>query len=347
MAIRVEHGNLLLAQVDAIINTVNTVGVAGKGIALQFRQAFPENFRAYEKAAKQGQIVPGKMFVTSTGLIQYPRYIINFPTKRHWRAGSRIADIESGLVDLVAMIREYQISSIAVPPLGCGNGGLDWSDVQPLIVGHLDALSDVDVLLYPPSTAPLAEEMPIRTERPAMTLGRAALLMLLKQYREADSFRLSALEVQKLAYFLQASGESLRLNYVKAKYGPYAENLNHVLRTMDGHYTVGYGDRSREPQIRLVDGAASEAKNFLEGHGATKANLDRVSRLVRGWETPFSLELLATTHWALTHGMGKVSRAEVYKFVASWTPRKADLFKEKQIDLAIDHLVAHRFADPV
>jgi O-acetyl-ADP-ribose deacetylase (regulator of RNase III) len=345
MTIKSGSGNLLLAQVDALVNTVNTVGAAGKGIALQFRQAFPDNYRMYERAAKRGEVEPGRMFVTSTGLIQSPHYIINFPTKRHWRGASRLEDIEAGLQDLVRVIGEYGISSIAVPPLGCGNGGLRWEDVGPLILRYMEPLISVDVLLFAPSGAPSPDEMPIRTRRPSMTLGRAALLMLLKQYRDADDFRLTALEVQKLAYFLQVAGQPLRLNYVKAKYGPYAENLNHVLRTLDGHYTSGYGDRSEEPRIRLLRDAPAEARSFLVGHPETSARLERVSELVKDWESPFSLELLATTHWALTHGAGTPSRKEVYDFVASWTPRKANLFKTKQIDRAIDRLVSHEFAE--
>jgi hypothetical protein len=180
-----------------------------------------------------------------------------------------------------------------------------------------------------------------------MTLGRAVLLMLLKQYRDADDFRLTALEVQKLAYFLQVAGQPLRLNYAKAKYGPYAENLNHVLRTLDGHFTSGFGDRSEEPRIRLLRDTPAEAQSFLVGHPETLARLERVSELVKDWESPYSLELLATTHWALTHGAGEPSRREVYDFVASWTPRKADLFKTKQIDRAIDRLVSHGFAEAI
>lgn len=340
-------GNLLLAQVDALVNTVNTVGVAGKGIALQFRQAFPENYRMYERAAKKGEVKPGRMFVTPTGYIQPPYYIINFPTKRHWRNASRIDDIEAGLRDLVRAIGDYNISSIAVPPLGCGNGGLPWDDVRPLILRHLEPLTSVDVLLYAPSGAPSPDEMPIRTRRPPMTLGRAALLMLLQQYRNADDFRLTALEVQKLAYFLQVAGQPLRLNFVKAKYGPYAENLNHVLRAMDGHYTSGFGDRSEEPRIRLLANAAAEAQSFLAGQVETLDRLSRVSGLVKDWETPYSLELLATTHWALTHDAKIPGRPEVHDFVASWTPRKADLFKIRQIDRAIDHLVKHEFAKAI
>ncbi|MFI7543088.1 macro domain-containing protein [Actinoplanes sp. NPDC049599] len=347
MAIKPGSGNLLLAQVDALVNTVNTVGVAGKGIALQFRQAFPNNYKLYERASKRGEVEPGRMFVTSTGQIQPPHYIVNFPTKRHWRGASRIEDIEAGLQDLVRVIGEYGISSIAVPPLGCGNGGLIWEDVRPLILQYMEPLTSVDVVLFAPTGAPAPDEMPIRTRRPSMTLGRATLLMLLKQYRDADEFRLTALEVQKLAYFLQVAGQPLRLNYVKAKYGPYAENLNHVLRTLDGHFTSGFGDRSEEPRIRLLRDAPAEAQSFLVGHPETLARLERVSQLVADWESPYSLELLATTHWALTHSVGKPSRHEIYNFVASWTPRKADLFKTRQIDRAIDRLIACGFVDAV
>lgn len=345
--IKETDGNLLDSPAEALVNTVNTVGVAGKGIALQFRQAYPGNFRAYERAAKNGDVVPGRMFVWSTGQLQLPHYIINFPTKRHWRGNSRLSDIISGLQDLVGVIAEYQIKSIAVPPLGCGNGGLKWSDVRPLIVDALKDL-DVEVLLFPPNGAPEAEQMPIRTERPKMTLGRAALLLLLKQYRALDWYRLSALEVQKLAYFLQESGEALRLKYVRAPFGPYAENLNHVLITMEGHYTVGYGDRSREPHIGLVEGADERASTFLCDHQETLDRLARVSQLVDDWETPYGLELLATVHWALTHaGLAERGRRRVYDYVASWTPRKARLFKESQIDRAIDQLVRHEFAPAV
>jgi len=346
MTIQETGGNLLEAAADALVNTVNTVGVAGKGVALQFRQAFPDNFRVYEKAARRGEIKPGQMFVWETNRADQPYYIINFPTKRHWRGRSRIDDIRAGLRDLVRVILDRQITSIAVPPLGCGNGGLNWADVRPLIIEALSPL-DVDVLLYPPQGAPDPESMPVGTSKPRMTLGRAALLVLLRQYNEADWFRLSALEVQKLAYFLQESGESLRLQYVKARYGPYAENLNHVLRVMEGHYTRGFGDRSAEPRIRLLDGAHKEAVVYLQDHPGTTSRLRRVEELVSGWETPYALELLATTHWALTRPRPSLpDSAALYEYVATWTPRKARLFKTKQIDRATRHLVERGYVSP-
>jgi O-acetyl-ADP-ribose deacetylase (regulator of RNase III) len=317
--------------------------VAGKGIALQFRQAYPENFRAYAKAAKHGQVVPGQMFVWETGHLSPPRLIINFPTKRHWRGNSRIEDIRAGLKDLVRCIYEYHITSIAVPPLGCGNGGLRWSDVHELIVKALDPVN-IEVLLYAPEGAPSAEEIPVRSAKPSMTPGRASLLMLMKQYRDSDWFRLSALEVQKLAYLLQASGQDLRLDFTKARYGPYAENLTHALINMEGHYTLGYGDRSQEPQIRVLDGAYDAAAGFLRDDHETAARLRVVADLVDDWETPYGLELLATVHWALNNAQLR-SREEVCGYVASWTPRKAKLFKPAQVNRAIDHLVSRGFAN--
>src|SRR5215475_10895167 len=150
-------GNLLQSKADALVNTVNTVGVAGKGVALQFRQAFPENFRAYERAVRRGEVRPGKIFVWPRGSHEPPYYIINFPTKRHWRERSRVEDIESGLKDLVQVVGQRRIKSLAVPPLGCGNGGLDWGMVRPLIVAALKPL-DIEVELFAPKGSPAPDQ---------------------------------------------------------------------------------------------------------------------------------------------------------------------------------------------
>jgi len=146
-------GNLLEADVEALVNAVNCVGVMGKGIALQFKQTFPDNFKAYEKACKAGDVEPGKMFIVPTNRAQNPKFIVNFPTKRHWKGKSRIEDVESGLVALIRDVEELGIMSIAVPPLGCGLGGLEWSDVKPLIVQAFSVVPAVRVLLYEPAGA--------------------------------------------------------------------------------------------------------------------------------------------------------------------------------------------------
>ncbi|MEJ7710957.1 MAG: macro domain-containing protein [Pyrinomonadaceae bacterium] len=263
----IEHttGNLLEADAEALVNTVNTVGVMGKGIALQFRQGYPENYEAYRKACAQGEVQPGRMFVFATGTLTNPRYIINFPTKRHWKGKTKIQDVRDGLQALIAEVKAREIKSIAVPPLGCGNGGLDWNEVRPMIETAFAELPDVCVLLFAPDGSPRADKMRIATTRPNMTQGRAALLAVLENY-QLPGYRLSVLEVQKLGYFLQAAGEPLKLNYVKDQYGPYAENVHHVLQRIDGHFITGYGDRTQAAagkSISLRSEAVVEAKEFF------------------------------------------------------------------------------------
>jgi O-acetyl-ADP-ribose deacetylase (regulator of RNase III) len=345
------RGDLLKADVDALVNTVNTVGVMGKGVALQFRQAFPRNYEAYRRACKQGSVELGRMFVFDAGQLVRPRYIINFPTKEHWKSKSRLEDIEAGLVDLVRVVQEYGIKSIAVPPLGAGSGGLNWSDVQPRIVKALGGLSDVDVLLYVPEGAPAPSEMKIATERPRMTAGRAALLGLLKRYAAPD-LGASPLEIQKLLYLLQSMGEHLRLNYATGHYGPYAENVNHVLRTIEGHYIRGFGDRSRPVSeaapIELLPGAAEEAEAFLRTSPETLQRFHRVIKLIDGFESPYGLELLATVHWVATHE-DRAARKDAdlaVRLVQSWSGRKERLFTERHIKIAWERLNEARWLDP-
>ena len=239
--IQFSKGNLLEAQVDALVNTVNTEGVMGKGIALQFKQAFPDMFRAYTDACKSKQVRLGQMDVYDRGgLVEGPRWIINFPTKGHWKSRSRLTDIESGLLDLTATIKRLGVRSIAVPPLGCGYGGLDWAEVRPLIEKEFANLPNIKVQLYAPNGAPAAVVMPNHTERPKMTTGRAALVVLMSRYLEGllDPF-VSLLEVHKLMYFMQEAGQDLRLKYTAGSYGPYAGNLRHVLIKLDGHFQIG------------------------------------------------------------------------------------------------------------
>ncbi len=147
-------GDLLQADTEALINTVNCVGVMGKGIALQYKRRYPDMFAAYQKACKRGEVAIGKMFVYETGQLEGPKYIINFPTKKHWRSPSQLSYIDDGLIDLIRVIRDLNITSIAVPPLGAGNGGLDWSDVEPRLVKAFSQIPDVNAVLYAPARRP-------------------------------------------------------------------------------------------------------------------------------------------------------------------------------------------------
>ena len=169
---RIEYrqGDLLSADAEALVNTVNTVGVMGKGVALQFRKAFPENYRAYVRACKRGDLEPGRMFVFETGQLTGPRLVINFPTKRHWRGKARMEYIDTGLVDLVSVLRRYDVHSIAIPPLGCGNGGLQWAEVRPRIEAALKPLAGVRVAIYGPGGPPPVHQQRTATKRPRCTL---------------------------------------------------------------------------------------------------------------------------------------------------------------------------------
>jgi O-acetyl-ADP-ribose deacetylase (regulator of RNase III) len=334
--IEFKTGDILQADAEALVNTVNCVGIMGRGIALQFKNAFPANFKAYESACAREEVQPGKMFVFETGTFTNPKYIINFPTKRHWRGKSRIEDIESGLKALVQEIRARGIRSVAIPPLGSGLGGLNWADVRSRIVEALRGFNDVQVIVFEPNSAPVATKS---SEVPTMTAGRAALVVLMNRYLGGlmDPF-VTLLEVHKLMYFMQEAGEPLRLQYSKAPYGPYAENLRHVLRAVEGHLVSGYADGGDAPdkQLELVPGAVKDAEAFLTELGVTRERFDRVAKLVEGFETPFGLELLSSVHWVASRENG-ISAEDAVSKVYAWNDRKKR-FSPRQIGIAFETL---------
>ena len=328
--------NLLEADVEALVNTVNCVGVMGKGIALQFKQAFPDNYKVYRRACERKEVVPGKMLVVETGQFTNPRYIINFPTKRHWRGKSKIEDVEAGLDALSAEIERRGITSVAIPPLGCGNGGLDWGVVRTCIEHALARLHGVSVLVFEPKGAPKAEAMPVGTKRPELTRARAILIALLEDYG-IPGYRLTMLEIQKLAYFLQVAGEPMRLRFAKQRYGPYAENLNPMLQRLEGHYFRGYGDRSGEASIQLLPTAAEAARHFLSEEKEAEERLSTVANLIDGFETPHGLELLATVHWVAVEKSDSTLGAAI-EGVHAWSDRKRNTFPTNHIKKAWERL---------
>ncbi|MCL2775790.1 MAG: macro domain-containing protein [Oscillospiraceae bacterium] len=358
--IEYKKGDLLASGTEAIVNTVNCVGVMGRGIALQFKKQFPGNYTFYESACKHNEVMPGKMLVYEINRMLNPRYIINFPTKRHWRGASRIEDIEAGLVDLIGVIKERGITSIAIPPLGCGLGGLEWREIKPRIETAFAGLPDVNVALFEPDGAPPAEEMARNRKVPNMTSGRAALVCLTKRYLDGllDPF-VTLLEIHKLMYFLQESGEPMRLKYVKAPYGPYAENLSHVLNAVEGYLLTGYADGGDKPdkQIQIVPGADKDAMDFLEKQPETTNHINRVAELVDGYETPFGMELLATVHWVAKNevSLNLIENSEKFTEYIEFSTRTATMqdivdcvyawgaqkrkFSQRQIKTAFDRLM--------
>jgi O-acetyl-ADP-ribose deacetylase (regulator of RNase III) len=337
-------GDIIGTDAEALVNSVNCVGIMGRGVALQFKKAFPGNFKAYAAACARKEVTPGRMFVYETGYLTNPKFIINFPTKRHWRGKSRMEDIESGLAALREEIRRRGIRSVAVPPLGSGLGGLEWRRVRPRIQTVLGDLKDVQVVVFEPRGGPPEASATRSAVPPVMTPGRAALVGLMSRYLRGmmDPF-VTLLEVHKLMYFMQEAGEPLRLRYVKGLYGPYAENLRHVLQEVEGHLVSGYANGGDAPskELSLVPGADEDAEQFLMEYAETSERFRRVGELVEGFETPVGLELLSTVHWIATREAGS-DEASLVQGVHRWGMRKSR-FTERQIRIARDVLTDKRW----
>jgi O-acetyl-ADP-ribose deacetylase (regulator of RNase III) len=337
--IEYRRGDILQADAEALVNTVNCVGIMGRGVALQFKNSYPANFKAYEAACQRGEVQPGRMFVFETGQLTNPKFIVNFPTKRHWRGKSRMEDIEAGLKALASEVRTRRIRSIALPPLGSGLGGLQWRDVRSRIENELSDLTGVKVIVYEPHDEPAVRVAVKSREVPTMTVGRAALVVLMDRYLGGllDPF-VSLLEVHKLMYFMQEAGQNLRLQFSKGLYGPYAENLRHVLRAVEGHLVSGYADGGDAPekQLELVPGAVRDANAFLRDHPSARERFDLVADLVEGFESPFGLELLSTVHWVASREGASSAQSAIARTYA-WNERKGR-FTPDQITLALNVL---------
>lgn len=350
--IEIAEGDLLKADVEALVNTVNCVGVMGRGIALQFKLKYPENFKHYEKACKQGELRPGKLFVFDRGhllkagsvLPSEPRFIINFPTKQHWREKSRLSYIRDGMATLVDEVHARNIQSLAIPPLGCGNGGLDWEEVRAIIEQTMrEGAPDAEVLLYPPRGAPDVRRRAVNTSPPNMTRSRALCIRLLDLYR-SPTYRLSRLEVQKLVYLLQCAGEDLRLNYVPHKYGPYADVLNHVMQRLEGHFIQGYGDRDQRSEITLLPGAVERARDATRDDSEAETRLERVARLIDGFETPYGMELLTTVLWlAQEDPTIQRSARRAIERARGWNRRKREVLRPEHLQMAWQRLVSENW----
>jgi O-acetyl-ADP-ribose deacetylase (regulator of RNase III) len=333
--------NILESEAEALVNTVNTVGIMGKGIALQFKEKFLLNFKLYQKACKNNDVKTGKMFVTETGYLTNPKYIINFPTKKDWRGNSKIEFIAEGLNDLVKVIEEKNITSITLPPLGCGNGGLDWNDVKPLMEEKLKLISEkINIEIIEPGHHSYARTT--KAEAPPLTKPRAIVLVLADAYRVLG-FDISHLELQKLAYFMQEMGQSdLKLNYTKGAYGPYATNLKHLLVYLEGYYIKGqirFQDMKPADPLQLSEDKIPEVRNYLKVSLSDEENerLKRVETLINGFESPYGLELLATVLWAKNNTASSELKP-VIKYIHDWSDRKRQLMQPLQIEIALERV---------
>lgn len=349
---RFTQGNLLEAPVEAVVNTVNTVGVMGKGIAMMFKERFPENYKAYEAACKAEAVRVGEMFVTAGVELDGPRWIINFPTKKHWIHPTKLEWVRDGLVALKTVIREKKIKSIALPPLGCGNGGLDWTVVRPLIDSALQELQDVEVIVYEPTSKyqNVAKKQGVEKLTPA----RALIAEMIRRYWVLG-IECTLLEAQKLAWFLERTicrmglEDPLDLRFVADRYGPYTNRLTHLLNGLDGSYlhcdkrladasafdTIWFEDSKREKLELYLKSA--EARIYLPA-------LESTDKLIDGFQSPLGMEALATVDWLISREHASPDLAGIRKGIQNWpagkdhAQRKERLFNDRLLELALERL---------
>ncbi len=345
------QGNLLEANAEALVNTVNTVGVMGKGIALMFKERFALNFQLYAAACKAKQVQTGHMFVTEVSELGGPKWIVNFPTKQHWRPASKMEWVEEGLKDLRRFLIENNVRSIAIPPLGAGNGGLDWSDVRQRIEEALGDLTDVEVLVFEPTTQ--YQNVAKRAGVEKLTPARALIAELVRRYWVLG-MECTLLEIQKLAWFLERAVElhapdnPLKLQFVAHKYGPYANRLDHLLNNLDGSY-LHCDKRISDAGPLDVIWFDDDRKDFLAAYLNSEARpyavaLDRTAALIDGFESPFGMELLATVDWLVTKEDIPATIQGVTEGLHRWpsgaADRKSKLFDERAIQIALERLKA-------
>lgn len=340
--IKFTTGDMMTSSAEALVNTVNTVGVMGKGIALQFKEAFPANFAAYAKVCRDGELVPGRLLVTrEKNNAGQEKFIINFPTKKHWRYPSRYEYIESGLKALVDVIKEYGIKSIAIPPLGCGNGGLQWDVVRKMIE---DALQDVDaeVVVYEPNTEikhTLQEKSSIKTVRLTPARGLMTYAMF---YYDSLGENCSLFVANKLAYFLQRQGAKsyASLKFKAHHYGPYSPQVAHIVYDLNGSYIKGFEQMTAaafEPLTMQYDRIQEISSYVRTLDAGEQQSLKQTINLISGFESPLALEILASVDFIRRENPG-ISLADTILSIHHWSERKNKLFKDEYIKIAYDHL---------
>ena len=336
-------GNLLDSKAEALVNTVNTMGVMGKGIALQFKNMFPNNFKIYAKACENKELSIGKLLVTEEdSLLTGKKIIINFPTKTSWRMPSEYNFIKKGVDELVKVIKEKNIKSIAIPPLGAGNGGLDWSKVKPILQDNLVDI-DCDIYIYEPNYA--IQEV-LKKERVKLTPARAMLLSVLYELVRNGEF-VSEFSAEKIAYFLQRFGakDTFKLEYQPNFYGPYSGKVKHVLYYLNGSYIMGYSSKDKKPfeELGLIADAEIDVDNYLNvtENLEYKKIVERTKNFLAGFYSQFGLELLSTIDF-IRDDKKATSQEEITNELENWSDRKKTLFNNpKFVQIAINNIEKH------
>lgn len=343
-------GDLLESKAQALVNTVNTVGVMGKGIALQFKERFPQNYALYRSACKNNKVKIGEMFTTVEQTLDGNKIIINFPTKTTWRRPSEYPYIQLGLKSLHDEIIDRKIKSIAIPPLGSHNGGLDWSIIKRMMISSLEDL-DCDVTIYEPSDKIIER---LKSERVKLTPASSMMLDVLCDMVAYGEF-ISVFAAEKIVYFLQRFGadDIFKIKFIKYYYGPYSKGrIGHALYHLNGSYIKGMGGMEAKPfdQIWLLPDTMKTIKEYMstENNKKFKDIADKTKSFLRGYYSAYSLELLATVDFILNeeehlYNWKSMDDNDVLDVVndaiQNWSKRKSDLFKSSEyLPKIIDHL---------
>jgi|AntRauMFilla1563_2_1112583.scaffolds.fasta_scaffold00034_3 O-acetyl-ADP-ribose deacetylase (regulator of RNase III) len=331
-------GNILDSEAHAIVNTVNTVGVMGKGIALQFKKAYPNNYKTYSIACKNKEVVVGKMFVTTDiNISSGEKLIINFPTKQHWRKPSEYIYIEDGLNDLVNVIKLNQIKSMAIPPLGAGNGGLKWEKVKKIIEDKLSHL-DIEIYVFEPSSQ-IVEKL--KKERVKLTDARALLLFVLYDLVKNGEF-VSEFSSEKVSYFLQRFGAKkyFKLQFTPNFYGPYSGKVRFVLNALNGSYLMGYSDMDKKPfePLTIIADGFNDVKNHIENKPELAIIAKNTTNFLNGFYSDFALELLSSIDF-IASSEKTFDKQIIFNKLNDWSDRKQSMFSNpKYIDISVRHL---------
>jgi len=331
-------GDIFESRAQAIVNTVNTVGVMGKGIALQFKKAFPSNYKAYIDACKTGEIKVGKLFVTKDKNVNSgEKIIINFPTKTDWRKPSEYSYIEDGLNDLIRIIQERGIKTVAIPPLGAGNGGLKWERVKELIELKMSSV-DVDLFVYEPTTE--IKEHLIK-ERIKLTDARALLLYVLYDLVRSGEF-VSEFSSEKVCYFLQKFGAKkyFKLSYEPYFYGPYSGKVRFILNVLNGSYIMGYSDMNKKPfePLTLVGDGYDNVATYINDRPELMKVAQKTITFLNGFYSEFALELLSSVDY-IADQRKTFDLETISSGLNEWNDRKRSLFSNKRyIEITTRHL---------
>ncbi|MCX6270421.1 MAG: macro domain-containing protein [Bacteroidetes bacterium] len=331
-------GNILESDADALINTVNTVGVMGKGIALQFKKAYYNNYKAYVEACKKNEIEIGKLFIVKdSNLSSGEKYIINFPTKKDWRKPSEYSFIDAGLDDLIRVLKEYNIKSIAIPPLGAGNGGLEWEKVKKIIEHKLSNL-DVEIIVFEP-TQHIKEQL--KKERVKLTDARALLLYVLYDLVRNGEY-VSEFSSEKVCYFLQRFGAKkyFNLDFSPNFYGPYSGKVRFVLNVLNGSYIMGYSDMNKKPfePLTLISDGYDMVKTHIESNSELYSIAKKATDFLTGFYSDFALELLSSIDF-ITTNLNSFEKEVISEQFENWSDRKRSMFSNpRYIDISVKQL---------